>query len=182
MATPTITVFGSSAGAPGDAGYEEAFELGRLLADAGFTIATGGYGGSMEAVSAGAHEAGGAITGVTAPDVFPHRDMPNRFVQEHVRAASLTERIHELVDLADACIALPGSIGTFTELMVAWNLAFVSRFSDSPPHPVVTVGSRWRRLVNELAGELETDASLVTCVDTAAEAVEQIKRRLATAL
>ena len=178
MGSPTVTVFGSSIGAPGDPEYDQAQELGRLLGAAGYTVATGGYGGSMEAVSAGAHEAGGSITGVTAPDVFPHRDVPNRFVQEHVRAASLTERIHELVDIADACIALPGSIGTFTELMVAWNLAFVARFSESPAHPVVAVGAVWKRLIDDLADELATDPSLVTCVDSPAEAVAVLQERL----
>ena len=123
---------------------------------------------------------GGSITGVTAPDVFPHREVPNRFVQEHIRAASITERIHELVDISDACIALPGSIGTFTELMVAWNLAFVARFSDSPPNPVVAVGPMWAELVTHLGARLGTDTSLVTCVGTVQEAVDEITRRVPT--
>ncbi len=178
MAVRTVTVFGSSLGQEGNADYEEAVELGRLLAKAGYAVATGGYDGSMEAVSAGADRAGGSITGVTAPDVFPHRELPNRFVQEHIRAASLTERIHELVDIADACIALPGSIGTFTELMVAWNLAFVARFSDSPANPVIAVGPLWHRLITHLGDELGTDTSLVTCVGTVSEAVAEIQRRV----
>ncbi len=173
-----MTVFGSSTGKPGDDDYEEAVRLGQLLAEAGYAVATGGYDGSMEAVSAGADAAGGMVTGVTAPEVFPHREVANRFVQEHIRAASLTERIHELVDLSDACVALPGSIGTFTELMVAWNLAFVARFSDSPPNPVVAVGPLWQELVDHLGELLGTDVSLVTCVDTVDEAVELIRRRV----
>lgn len=177
MGSPTVTVFGSSVGEAGEPAFDEALKLGRLLGEAGYVVATGGYGGSMEAVSAGAHDAGGSITGVTAPDVFPHREMANRFVQEHVRAASLTERIHELVDISDACIALPGSIGTFTELMVAWNLAYVARFSDSPPHPVVTVGPLWRQLIEDLGRQLDTDTSLVTCVDTPEEAVAFLQKR-----
>jgi uncharacterized protein (TIGR00730 family) len=178
MGAHTVTVFGSSLGQAGDTGYDQAVELGRLLARAGYAVATGGYDGSMEAVSAGADEAGGSIIGVTAPEVFPHRQMPNRFVQEHIRAASLTERIHELVDISAACIALPGSIGTFTELMAAWNLAFVARFSDSPPDPVITVGPVWEQLITVLGDKLGTDTALVTCVGTVEEAVEEIKRRV----
>ncbi len=181
MGRPTVTVFGSSIGAPGEPEYDQAVELGRLLAEAGYAVATGGYGGSMEAVSSGAHAAGGTITGVTAPDVFPHRDIPNRYVQEHVRAASLTERIHELVDIAEACIALPGSIGTFTELMVAWNLAYVARFSDTRPRPVVTIGPLWERLIGELGSHLGTDPSLVTCVENGVDAVHHLEKRLTTA-
>lgn len=178
MHTPTVTVFGSSVGDVGEPEYEEARNLGRLLAEAGYAVATGGYDGTMEAVSAGADEAGGLVTGVTAPDVFPHRDSVNRFVKEHIRAASLTERIHELVDIADASVALPGSIGTFTELMVAWNLAFVARFSDSPPHPVIAVGGLWQDLITDLSERLGTDASLVVCVPDVEAAVAEVRRRV----
>ncbi len=178
MGQPTVTVFGSSVGQPGDPAYEEGVEFGRQLAKAGYAVATGGYDGTMEAVSAGAHDVEGQVIGVTAPTVFPHRETANRFVKEHIRAASLTERIHELVDLADVSVALPGGIGTFTELMVAWNLAFVAQFSDAPPHPVIAVGPEWRRLVSQLAQEFETETELVTCVDTAADAVAEIKRRV----
>lgn len=178
MKPRTVTVFGASVGAEGETDYDEAVALGRLLAEAGYAVATGGYDGLMEAVSSGASDAGGAVTGVTAPDVFPHRPSPNRWVQEHIRANSLSERIHELVDIADASIALPGSIGTFTELMVAWNLAFVARFSETPPDPVIAVGPLWQNLITYLGEHLGTDASLITCVGTIEEAVDEVKRRV----
>lgn len=177
-ATNTVTVFGSSAAKPGDDDYNAAKRLGQLLANAGFAVATGGYGGLMEAVSHGADEAGGTVIGVTAPEVFPKRATANRFVREHIRAASLTERIHELVDVADASITLPGNIGTLTELMVAWNIAYVARFSDRPPDPVVTVGEQWKAIVGQLSGVLDADPSLVTCVDTVDEAAAEVVRRL----
>ena len=143
MPARVIAVFGSSAGEPGEVDFEEGRKLGALLAGAGLAVATGGYGGLMEAVSAGAHAAGGRVIGVTAPAVFSSRSGANRYVGEELRASSLTERIHQILHAADACIALDGSIGTFTELMVAWNLAFVARFSGTDPKPVVAVGARW---------------------------------------
>ncbi len=82
------------------------------------------------------------------------------------------------MDLADITVALPGSIGTFTELMVAWNLAVVARFSDSPPHPVIAVGPNWRRLISQLSEEFKTDVELVICVDSVLEAVAEVKRRV----
>jgi uncharacterized protein (TIGR00725 family) len=66
MAIPIISVFGSSQTAEGTAEYTMAQELGKQLARAGFGIATGGYGGSMEAVSRGAAEASGRVFGVVA--------------------------------------------------------------------------------------------------------------------
>lgn len=152
---------------------------GRLLAEAGFQVATGGYAGLMEAVSAGAHHAGGHVIGVTAPEVFPGRSGANRHVAEERMALSLTERIHAITAMAAATIALHGSLGTATELLVAWNLAFVARFSHGSAAPVVAVGPRWRRIVTDLAEVLETDGSLVTCVPTVEDAVAEVRRLVA---
>ena len=71
---------------------------------------------------------------------------------------------------------LPGSLGTLTELGVAWNLAFVTRFSGEEPKPVVTVGPTWQQLVNDLGSQLATDTELVRCVATVNEAVDVIKQ------
>ena len=57
-----ITVFGGAQPKEGSQAYEEARELGALLAQRGHVILTGGYMGTMEAVSRGAHEAGAAST------------------------------------------------------------------------------------------------------------------------
>ncbi len=173
-----VAVLGSSAVVPGDPDYEDGRRVGRLLAEAGFAVATGGYGGLMEAVSAGARDAAGTVIGVTAPSVFPNRSGPNPFLTEERPAAGLIDRYHELVEGSDASIALPGSIGTLTELMVAWNLAFVAPFSGRPAKPVVAVGEVWRRVVSDLSELVGADASLVTCVDGVDEAVAQIARRL----
>jgi predicted Rossmann-fold nucleotide-binding protein len=132
----------------------------------------------MEAVSSGAAAAGGRVIGVTAPAVFPGRDAPNPHLTEELRAASLSERIHELIDLAAASIALHGSIGTATELLVAWNLAYVAQFSGQEPDPVVAVGERWREIVTTLANTLDTDPGYVTCVATVDDAVTHVVARL----
>lgn len=170
----TVAVFGASSPVAGDPIYEDGVRCGRLLAEAGFAVATGGYGGLMEAVSLGAAGAGGHVIGVTVPDVFPGRSGGNVHLTEETRAASLLERIHEMVDLSVASIALPGSLGTATELLVAWNLAYVARFVAMDPKPVVAVGHQWRRLVPFLAEELGTDGTLVTVADTVEEAVQVV--------
>jgi uncharacterized protein (TIGR00730 family) len=176
--TPVVAVFGASSSSPGDGHYEAGVTCGRLLAEAGFTVATGGYAGLMEAVSEGAASAGGHVIGVTVPPVFPDRHGANPHVIEERRARTLTERIHELIAVSDASIALHGSIGTATELLVAWNLAYVARFAGLQPRPVVAVGARWRGLVATLTMTLETDVDLVTCVDDVADAVATVVRRL----
>ncbi|MEE8331904.1 MAG: LOG family protein [Acidimicrobiia bacterium] len=175
---PIIAVFGGSAAQPGESDYEAAIEAGSLLARAGYQVATGGYAGIMEAAAIGAREAGGEAIGVTVPSVFPDRDGANSYISSEVRTASLTERIHELVSMSSASMALPGSIGTLTELIVAWNNAFVARFSNEAAKPVVAVGETWTRLVAELSDVLETDPSIVSCHDTVADAVAHLVERL----
>ncbi len=175
---PVIAVFGSSAGRPGEPAYEEARACGRLLAEAGYAVATGGYGGTMEACSRGAAETGARVIGVTAPAVFPGRSAANAWVAEEIAAPTLTERIHTIISLSAACIALDGSIGTLTELLVAWNVAFVARFGTLTPKPLIAVGPSWAALVPALAAAVDTDASLVTLAPDVAAAVAEVRRRV----
>ena len=174
---PIVAVFGASASRPGDGHYEDGERCGRLLAEAGFGVVTGGYGGLMEAVSKGAASVDGHVLGVTAPALFPERPGGNEFLTEEWRAAHLMERIHELTEVSVASIALHGSIGTLTELAAAWNLAFIGRRAGSEPKPVITVGERWAHLVPLLAERLQTEADLVIVAATVDEAVAEVVAR-----
>lgn len=174
----SVAVFGSSQAQPGDPAYTETQRLGRLLAEAGCTVLNGGYGGLMEAVSKGAAEGGGHVIGVTAPSVFPGRSGANPWVREERPHGTITERIHHIVSSADATITMPGSIGTLTELLAAWNTAFVARFSGIVPKPVITIGDPWMALVPHLAETLATDDSLVTTTPGVDEAMDVIGRCL----
>ena len=167
-----IAVFGASQTQPGEDAYQEAVEAGRLLADAGFTVATGGYAGVMEAAARGAVEAGGATIGFTAPPVFPGRSGANAHIATEIPSESLSLRIHNIVEASAGFLVMPGSIGTLTELMVAWNSAFVTRFSGGMAKAIATVGEPWLTLVPQLATMLDTDPSLVSCHAEAAPAVD----------
>jgi len=170
----TITVFGASQSHPGDTHFEEAVLCGELLARAGFAVATGGYAGSMEAVSMGARRAGGHVIGVTAPQVFSARPGANHYVVHERSADTLTERIGLLVEDSDGAIALWGSLGTATELLTAWNLAFVAPFSNRARKPVVAVGEPWASIIPLLERSLGTDKGIVTVTADVTDAVEHI--------
>jgi hypothetical protein len=174
----SVAVFGASATAAGEPLYEQGMRCGRLLTEAGFAVATGGYGGLMEAVSLGARDADGHVIGVTVPSVFPHRDGGNPHLTHETRVRGLLERIHELAETTVAAIALPGSLGTATELLAAWNLAYVTRFGETQPKPIVAVGEPWSTLVPLLTETLETDGSLVTLVPTVDDAVNEVAARV----
>lgn len=137
-----ITVFGGSQPKEGDQAYAEAMELGRLLAQRGHTVLTGGYIGTMEAVSRGASEAGGHVIGVTCEDIEAWRPIqPNRWVKEERRKKTLHERLQVLVEECDAALALPGGPGTLTEIALMWNLMIVESRHRSP---LILIGNGWQ--------------------------------------
>ena len=174
-----IAIFGASRTEEGSTDWDDAFRLGAVLARRGHGIVTGGYGGTMEAVSAGAASVGNGapIVGVTVPDVFRTRSGANAYVTREVRAPTLLQRMEAMLADASAAVALPGSLGTFTEVMVAWNLAYVARFRGDRPRPLITVGSAWRDLCATVRDVTATDGSLIVSV----ESVDEVPEALASA-
>ena len=150
-ATRTIAVFGSASPRSGSAAYEEARMLGRLLAEAGYRVATGGYTGTMAAVSQGAAESGGHVIGVTSDQIEKYRPIgPNEWVSEEVRYETLRDRLTHLVINNDGMVALPGGIGTLAEIALAWSWLQVGEIS---PRPLVLVGPGWRNTIRTFATE-----------------------------
>jgi uncharacterized protein (TIGR00730 family) len=146
-----ISVFGGSQPREGNSAYTEAMELGRLLAQRGHTVMTGGYIGTMEAVSRGAHAAGGHVIGVTCDDIEAWRKVaPNRWMKEERRKKTLLERLQILVEECEAAIALPGGAGTLTEIALMWNLMIVESRHRSP---LILVGRGWQSTFDQFFDE-----------------------------
>jgi len=143
--TKIISVFGSSAPQPGSAAFVAAQQVGRLLAEAGFAVATGGYGGTMTAVSQGASETGGHVIGVTSAQIERFRPLAaNRWVAEEIKYDSLRDRLLHLVMRNDGIIVLPGGIGTLSEMSLAWSFLQVGEMAE---RPFVLLGEMWRESI-----------------------------------
>lgn len=174
-----ISVFGSSAPQPGSADYEAARTLGRLLAEAGFVVQSGGYSGIMAGASQGASEAGGHVIGVTSVRLEQFRPTPaNPWVAEEIRCQSLRERLLYIVDHCHGAIAMPGGIGTLSELALTWSLVQVGEIS---PRPIVVVGGLWQRTLAAFIDENYVQPAhkeLITIVRTVDEAVKKMVRQL----
>lgn len=166
-----VAVFGSSSVDEDDARWSDARRLGAAIAAAGHTLATGGYGGFMAAVSRGAAEAGGRVVGVTAPELFPSRSGPNEWVTEERPAGSLAQRVGALLDDSGAAIALPGAVGTLAELLIAWHSAQIDRAHDRPARRILAVGDEWQALVADLEASHPGAAGLVSTVASIDEAI-----------
>ncbi len=174
---PAVAVFGSSEPPPGSPPYEEAHRLGRLLAQAGFAVVNGGYGGVMEASARGAREAGGTAIGVTT-HAFRGRGPGNPFLSVEHREPDLHSRTRRLIETAGAFIILPGKAGTLAELTFLWALRKGGLLG---PKPIVLIGRVWEDLIPRLLGLglLEAESAAATrVVRGPEEAVEAVQRSL----
>ncbi|HNT24574.1 MAG TPA: LOG family protein [Anaerolineales bacterium] len=150
--TTRITVFGGSLPKPGDPAYIEAFQLGQMLGSAGYTVLTGGYIGTMEAVSRGAAEAGGHVIGVTCNEIEAWRAVkPNAWVHEEMRYATIHQRLLALIENCDAALALPGGIGTLTEVSLMWNQLVINAIA---PRPLIAIGPGWQATFEQFFNSL----------------------------
>jgi len=173
-----ITVFGGSQPKEGETAYTEAQELGRLLAQRGHTVLTGGYIGTMEAVSRGASEAGGHVVGVTCEDIEAWRAVsPNQWIKEERREKTLIGRLQVLIKGCEAALALPGGVGTLTEIALMWNLMIVESL---PRRPLILIGRGWQSTFDQFFKELDVYTSakhrgLVNFADGINTAIENLE-------
>jgi uncharacterized protein (TIGR00730 family) len=173
-----VSVFGASSSQPGEDDYEDVVTLGRLLAEAGHTVMTGGYGGMMEAASKGAKLAGGRVIGVTV-SLFEgpgRRPGPNAHIDEVIRYDRLRDRLFHLVDHCDAAVAVGGGIGTLSEFALAWSFVQVGEIE---PIPLILMGKQWHSLINQFYGDgryiRDEHMQLWKGADTPQQVVEMIR-------
>lgn len=166
-----ITIFGSSKPAPDSNDFLLAQQAGLLLAQAGFAIANGGYGGTMLASAKGATQAGGKVYGVTCKAF--KRGKANPFVTEEIQTDTLSERLAKLIELGDGYIVLPGGTGTLLELADVWEHKHKGFL---PAHkPIVLVTDFWQPLLAMMHQQDEQSITAVSLAKTAEDAVNLIK-------
>jgi uncharacterized protein (TIGR00730 family) len=175
---PCVTVFGSARFGEGHPYYGLARDVGRRLAQAGFTVLTGGGPGLMEAANRGAREAGGTSVGVNI--VLPEEQKPNAYVDRVVTFKHFYVRKVMLAKYSYAFVAMPGGYGTLDELFEIATLIQTRKIAN---FPLVLVGtSYWAPLVEFVRGRLlaegtidEADARLIRTTDSPEEAVAWIR-------
>ncbi|HEU5456533.1 MAG TPA: TIGR00725 family protein [Nocardioides sp.] len=127
MTPPYVLV--SGAGEPRDpALVETARSAGRLLADRGWIVLTGGLGGVMAATAAGVDEAGGTAVAIL-PGVDRAAASPGHSVVLPTGMGEMRNAL--LVRSADAVLSIGGSWGTLSEVALAARTGV----------PVVTIGT-----------------------------------------
>ena len=163
-----ITVFGGSRCGPDAAEYQEALKLGRLLVEAGFDVCSGGYAGVMEAISRGAHEAGGHVIGVT---MNQFKSAPNSYLKKIEPSADFYQRLQILILESSGYIALRGGMGTVTEVSLVWNKLVMNVL---PNRPLILLGDCWPLTIDCLRKHLVISESDLTHLQFAANAEEAV--------
>ena len=141
--------------------------MGRLLAEAGFTICTGGYLGIMEAASRGAREAGGRVFGIV---MNQFKSEPNRYLTDKVATNHFYDRLQNLITRSVGFVAFKGGMGTVTEVSLVWN-KLQTRVLDR--RPIVLIGDCWKGVVAAWQENLVVsadDVSLLSFADDAEQA------------
>ncbi len=99
--------------------YEEGVELGRFLAERGYVVKCGGYGGLMEAVSRGVRDAGGEVIGITLK-YFDEERAQNPYLTKRIQTPDLFVRLRQLIEGSEIFVVQSGSIGTLNEIFMVW--------------------------------------------------------------
>ncbi|OHB68272.1 MAG: Rossman fold protein, TIGR00730 family [Planctomycetes bacterium RBG_13_62_9] len=176
---PAVTVFGSARFPEGHRYYELAREVGRRLADADYTVITGGGPGIMEAANRGAKEAGGLSIGC---NITLYREQkPNAYLDDFVQFDHFFVRKVMLVKYSRAFVVLPGGFGTLDEVFETVTLIQTNKIEH---FPVILMGSEFwscltRFFEQSLVAERTVDppdVQLLRITDSPEEAVGIILR------
>jgi uncharacterized protein (TIGR00730 family) len=174
---PCVTVFGSARLDESHPYYALGRDVGRAIAELGFTVMTGGGPGVMEAANRGAREAGGRSVGCNIE--LPREQQPNPYLDRFVTSRSFFVRKVLLFKYSYAFVALPGGLGTLDELTEALTLIQTGKIAH---FPVVLMGREYWAPFAELlqrmaaAGTVDArDLDLLLVTDSVSEAQAHIR-------
>jgi uncharacterized protein (TIGR00730 family) len=176
---PAVTLFGSTRVNPSDEVYQKAEQIGRRLAESGFSVITGGGPGVMEAANKGASIAGGKSIGLNIE--LPFEQKPNPYTNITLSFRYFFVRKVMFVKYAVAYIILPGGFGTLDELTEAMTLIQTHKIK---PFPVILVGSTyWKGLLDWIKEVVlkekkisPTDLEIFQLIDEPEEIIKAIRK------
>jgi|SRR5581483_12006113 len=176
---PCITVFGSARFPPGHRYYELTRQLGAKIAQAQFTVITGGGPGLMEAANRGAKEAHGVSVGCNI--ILPQEQKPNPYLDKWVEFRYFFVRKMMLVKYSYGFVAAPGGFGTLDEFFEVATLIQTGKIKN---FPVVLLGTEYwapmliflRESLLKNAAILPRDLDSILVTDSPDQAIAHIQR------
>ena len=176
---PLITVFGSARTPADNHYYQEAEKLGKMLAENGYGVLTGGGGGIMEAAHKGAFEAGGETVGLNI--VLPHEQRPNPYQTRSLNFRYFFIRKVNFLKYTIGAFVFPGGFGTMDEFFESITLVQTGKVNRIP---LILVGREfWQPAVKWIESALlenhgyisPEDMELFKIVDSAEEGMQYLK-------
>jgi len=176
-----VSVFGSARTTRSHPDYIRARKLGRMLAEKGFPVITGGGPGIMEAANRGAHDGGGISVGLNI--TLPEEQVSNPWANVRLDFRYFFARLVMFVKYACSYVCFPGGFGTLHEF---FNSMTLIQTGKSRRFPVILIG---RSFWNGLGDWMQTamirrgypkidpgDMDLFTVTDSLHEAVRIIEQ------
>jgi uncharacterized protein (TIGR00730 family) len=172
-----VTIFGSARLPAESPDYRDAVTTGRLFAEAGMAVVTGGGPGIMEAANRGAREAGGLSVGFNIE--LPHEQASNPYLDVSLTFRHFYARKVMFVKAAEGFVVFPGGFGTLDELFESLTLIQTGKVSHFPV--VLFRRSHWEPQLEWIQNTLlpgglisADDLALLWVTDEPAEAVRAI--------
>ena len=178
---PAVSIFGSARVREGSFAYDHARTTGKLFAEAGWAVVTGGGPGVMEAANRGCREGGGLSVGFNIE--LPHEQGSNPYIDVCLTFEHFYARKTMFVKAAEGFVVFPGGFGTADELFESLTLIQTGTVLH---FPVILFGSDyWSPMLAWVRDRLlpegmisPTDLDLLTVTDEPAEAVRTVLDRL----
>lgn len=172
---PAVSIFGSARTAKGHPDYETARKTAACFAAGGYAVVTGGGPGIMEAANLGASQQNGESVGLRI--ILPFEEKGNAYMTRSLDFNYFFIRKVMFIKYAQACIIMPGGLGTMDEMFETLTLVQTRRIRKMP---VILMNKEfWSGLIawikNSLAASgliAPEDMNLFSLVDTPEQALE----------
>ena len=177
---PCVSIFGSARTKMDNKYYLMAEDIAHRITKLGFGVITGGGPGIMEAGNKGAHYSGGISVGLNIDLPFEQHENPFIDRDKFLNFNYFYVRKVMFMKYSQGYIVMPGGFGTLDEMFEAITLIQTHKMIR---FPIIMVGKEyWGGLIEWIkntmlaAGNInEDDLNLFKLVDTADEAVNEIK-------
>jgi uncharacterized protein (TIGR00730 family) len=174
---PAVALFGSARVQEGSGPYESARTVGKLFAERGWAVVTGGGSGVMEGANRGAQEGSGLSVGFNI--VLPHEQAPNPYTDISYTFEHFYARKVCFVRPSEGFVIFPGGFGTLDELYEALTLIQTGTIKH---FPVVLFDTEyWREMIDWIRSDLlaagmisAADLDVLHPTDDPEEAVEYV--------
>ena len=156
-----VSIFGSARTNSDDKYYKQAVEVGKLCAENGYGVITGGGPGIMEAAHAGAIEANGKAIGLNIK--LPMEQHPNKYQNMQLDFHYFFVRKVMFLRWCSAVVVCPGGFGTLDE---AFEVLTLIQTEKTQKIPLIFMGRDfWQGMIDWIKQKMLIDNQYISPQD-----------------